>query len=202
MAMNRWRHTGRIASLARRLGIGHNPLRRNIDRVEIALLWAAVGLAVVALPFALLAGSAADHHSLGVSAAQTAARQQVTALLIEPAPLTVAEYGAIGGPLVPARWSGPNGVVHTGLVTAAPGDPAGTPLRIWNDSAGDLVAAPVTTAQADARGMLAAVGVMFGVVAVLGALFGFAHTRLERVRAKAWTAQWRQVGPRWTIHAN
>jgi len=200
--MNRWRYTRRITSLARRLGIGRNPLRRNVDRVEIALLLAAFGLAVVALPFALRAGSATHQHGLGLSATQTAARHQVTAVLTEPAPLTVAEYGAISGPLVHARWSGPNGASHTGLVTAAPGDPAGTPVQIWNDSAGNPVAAPVTTAQADARGMLATVGVMIGVVAVLGALFGFARTRLERVRARAWTAEWRQVGPRWTTHAN
>jgi hypothetical protein len=200
--MNRWRYARRIASLARRLGIGHNPLRRNVDRAESALLLAAVAIAIAALPFALQVGSAAHHHNLGVSATQSAARHQVTALLTEPAPLTVAEYGTMGGPLVPARWSGPNGVVHTGLVTAAPGDPVGTPVRIWNDSAGNLVAAPMTAAEADARGMMAAVGVMTGVVTVLGALFGFAHTLLERVRARAWTAEWQRFGPLWTTHAN
>lgn len=200
--MHRKRYTRRLTSLARRLGIGHNPLRRTGDRAEIALLLTAVVLAVATLPVALSVGLTAQQHNLAVSATQTAARHPVTAVLTEEAPLIAAEYGGIGGILVHASWHGPNGAEHTGIVPAAHGAAAGTRVQVWNDNAGNLVSPPVTPSQADARGMLTVVGLMAAVIAVLAALFAFARTRLERVRAAAWTADWQRTGPQWTTHVN
>jgi hypothetical protein len=200
--MNRWRHTRRPAALARHLGFGHNPLRRAVDRTENLVLLAAFLLAAAVVPFALSFGTTVYHDNLAGSAAQTAARHEVTAVLTEAAPLVVTEYGGSTLTPVDARWAGPNGIEHTGRIQAPTGSPAGSPIRIWNDSNGNAADPPLTAAQAKARGMLAVTAAMLATLGVLAGLFVLVRTGLNRVRAAAWDADWQRVGPRWTTRTN
>ena len=200
--MNRWRYIRRLAFLARRLGFGHNPLRRAVDHAENAVLVAAFLIAAAVVPFAMSLGTTVYHQQLIGSAVEASQRHQVTAVLTQDVPLSVGAAGTNGATLAPARWTDGRGVPHTGLVPASPGSSAGSTVRIWNDNQGDLANAPLTPDQARARGVGMSVVVMLGVVIVLGCGYWFVHRRLERVRARAWEAEWRVIGPRWTTRAN
>jgi len=200
--MNRWRYTRRLAFLARRLGIGHNPLRRTVDRTETAVLLAAFLIAAAVVPFAMSIGTTVYHHQLVGSAVETSQRHQVTAVLTQDVPLNVGTAGTNAATLSPARWTDVHGVRHTGLVPASPGSSAGSSVRIWNDNQGDLANAPLTPDQALARGVGVFVVVMLGVAIALGCGYWLVHNRLERVRARAWESEWRVIGPRWTTRAN
>jgi hypothetical protein len=199
--MNRWRYA-RAALLARHLGFGHNPLRRNVDRTESAILVAAFVIAAAVVPFAVSIGTAMYHHELIGSAMETAQRHQVTAVLTEAAPPAVVAEGVSIPILAQARWTDADGVSRSGFVTAAPGEPAGSQVRIWNDSQGEVTGAPLTSFQARATGVCTAVAAMIGIAIVLSCGYWLIHARLERVRATAWETQWRVIGPRWTTRTN
>ncbi|HEX4704388.1 MAG TPA: hypothetical protein VH352_19840 [Pseudonocardiaceae bacterium] len=200
--MKHRRHRGRLASLIRRFGLGRNPLRRAVDRTENAALLAAIMVAVIVIPIASAFGTAVYHDNLAESVTQSSARHQVTGVLMDAAPLTVTEAGGSALILVNARWSGPNGVRHTGLAPASIGDKAGSPVRIWNDRYGNLADAPITAAQAKTRGLVVTMLIMMLTLAVLATLFGIVRMRLNRVRSATWDTEWRRFGPQWTTRAN
>lgn len=189
-----------LASFARRIGWGRNALRRPVDRVESAAAHSAILLALVAVPFALLAGTAVHRHNLSVSAAEMAGRQQVTAVLLQDVPLSVAAEGTASVPAA-ARWHLADGAEHTGIVRASPGLVVGTPVPIWVDSAGQQVAEPMTPDLAYWLGVVTVIGTMVVVIALEATALGILHWHLNRVRFSAWDAEWKQIGPRWTQRA-
>jgi len=180
---------------ARRLGWGHNALRRPTDRIEIATLVAAIVLAMAAVPLALMAGSMVYHHNLNVSAEQTATRHQITATLLEGTPTMPAGGDAVNNALASARWIGPDGSRHTGVVSAPQDVKAGMRVSVWTNTHGDLVDPPLNTAQAWGRGALGFVATMSVVGALLATGFGLVRRRLNRIRHAAWDAEWRQIDP-------
>lgn len=187
----------RLAALARGLGWGRNPLRRRSDRIEAAVVVAAVLLALAALPAALAVGTRVHRHYLAVSATQAAAERHVTATLLEPAG-TIPMGSADSTVAVRARWFQPPGVRHVGTVRAAESTPAGTRVRIWTDPAGNLVNPPLSADQAWSRGVFAGFAATLVAVGLLATLVAIVRLRLDRVRYAAWTDEWRRMG--WTQH--
>lgn len=185
----------RLATVARRLGWGRNALRRPSDRIEIATVIAAIVLTVAAVPVALSIGSAVYEDNLAVSAAQTDSRHEVTATLLEGTSSTVTLQTVVSTVPAQARWVGPDGRQHTGIVAAPQQAAAGTAVRIWTDANGTVVSAPLSPSQAWGRGALAVVMAMAAVIALLAALVGLARWWLDRIRFAAWDAEWRQIDP-------
>ena len=95
-----------LAKLARWLGIDRNPLRRGTDRVEATLRLVMILLMVAAVPAAVAAGRWADHYALHRAQVQRAVNHQVTAVLLEDAPVSGVPdpYTSVRTAWVPARW--------------------------------------------------------------------------------------------------
>jgi hypothetical protein len=184
-------------SLARRLGLDGNELRRASDRIEA---WLLLALIVAFVPLAVLTTSAVAHwvHDAGARAGRAELPlRQVTAVLLPGA-------GATGSPTTgsswswePARWTAA-GVMHTGDVPADPGTPAGTPVRIWINDAGQAQPPPMTAAEMTARTVLAAVATPPAVALGLWLTWCGLRWRLDRHRLAEWTRAWSFVEPLWT----
>ena len=194
--------THRLAAVARRLGWGRNALRRPSDRIESAVLAAAVALTIAATPLAMAFGSAAYHYNMAVSAEQTAASYQVTATLQEPTDSTVILESVATTVLAKAEWTAPDGSEHTGLVSAPQEAPAGTAVHVWTNRRGDAIGAPLSTTQAWGRGVMVGILTMVAAATLCTALACAFRWRLNRIRYAAWEAEWRQIDPWRTPHSS
>lgn len=180
---------------------GRNELASAGDRLEGAVLVAAVAVALLAVPVAGAVGS--DLHArqqTQVEAEQTA-RLRAEAVLTENAPpsLRVDDRGTVLETVpVRATWLAPDGQERHGEVQAHHGALAGATVPIWVDRHGALTGPPLSAAGA----AITAIGVALLVwasatagAALLYLLTRFTHTRL---RLRRWEEQWRQVSPDWT----
>jgi hypothetical protein len=174
-----------------------SPLRRGVDRAERIALAVAVGLAVLAVPVAVLAGAGVQRAADAVAIAQNATAHPVTALLLRDAP-----YDTTGAMLGSARtlgeWHTLSGSVRTGQVDVPPGSTAGTSVSIWIDDAGRPVAPPLTEDQAYWRGVVTVIMVLLGLLAAITATFCGLHWVLNRRRLAQWAADWRSIEPHWS----
>jgi hypothetical protein len=190
--------TSWLARLLRGRRLDRNPLRRGSDRAETVVLGALLAAFLAAAPFtAYAAGSWAHASAVRDAQAQRASLHQVTATLVEAAPL-LGSYGSASDFAVEARWRAPDGRVRTGelLVTAATA--AGHSTRIWVDRGGRLTGPPLSRDQVTGRAQLA-VGVAVGGLAVLLITAAWLARRgIDRRRMAAWDADWMANGPRWS----
>ncbi len=189
------RATRRMPRLARWL-TGRNTLRRPVDRIEGAILVAVIAAFAVAVAVASVFG------------ARTYQAQRVTAAGLRPAAAWLTQAGpADDGPghvgQAQARWSGPAGGEHTGVLTTvtAPdisGAPAGTRIPIWLNPAGEPV--PPSSDRSAMIIYALVAGAVAAMVAGMGLLacYGLCRLTLDRRRLAAWEAAWDQTGPSWT----
>ncbi|HVV18493.1 MAG TPA: hypothetical protein VHF06_03610 [Pseudonocardiaceae bacterium] len=192
----------RPAAVARRLGWGHNALRRPLDRIENAARVAAVVLTIAATPLAMSFGSACYHSSMALSAEQTATSHAVTATLVEATNTTVTLESMATTVPATARWTGPDGSRHTGIVSAPQQAPAGTTVHIWTDAHGTPIDAPLSPAQAWGRGVLIGILTMLAAAAVCAVSLFVLRLRLDKIRYAAWEAEWREIDPWRTRHGS
>ncbi|HEY4022477.1 MAG TPA: hypothetical protein VGM75_27555 [Pseudonocardiaceae bacterium] len=174
--------------------LASSPLRRTVDRVERAALALAIGLAVAAVPIALLTGAAVHRASDAIVAAENAAAHPATALLLRDAPTDTA---ALGAATTLGEWH-TDGTVRTGPVDVMPGATAGTTVSVWLDDAGRPVAPPLTADQAYWRGFVTVVMLLLATFALITSAYLLTHWLCERRRIAEWAADWRAVEPRWT----
>jgi hypothetical protein len=187
------------ASLARRLGLDNNPLRRGTDRAEA---WIRIALVLAFLIGAPLAGWGTGRWAGSVAPtaahAQQAGEHRVTATLLRNVP---------GGPdagllvslgWVRARWAVPDGSVRTGYVQAPSGSRAGSTVEVWLDRSGKLTASPLPSSQV--RGWILMMTVLAPVVLalLLLAAMGLIGRILERHRLAGWQQGWSAIEPQWT----
>jgi hypothetical protein len=174
-----------------------NPLRRGSDLIETIMLVALILVTAIGAPLAAWQ-SGVWAHAVGHRAQleQQAARRQVTARLVRPAPQ--ASASAWAGSQAQARWTAPDGATVTGPVPAVPGEVAGQAVRLWVTRDGRIAGHPLqdsqVAAQAFVSGMLGAAGVV--VTAAAGGALG--RMALDRRRMAGWDADWRVTGPQWT----
>ena len=104
-----------------------NPLRRTSDRVEAAIIAAALLLFLAGAPLlAVFAWHWADAAALRVQQRQYSSWHQVSAVLLATArPVVDIGYGGVTGSEVRARWTAPDGAVRTGQVPAPATRPGG-----------------------------------------------------------------------------
>lgn len=174
-----------------------SPLRRGVDRVERVALAVAIGLAVLAVPVAVLAGAGVQRAADTVAIAQNAAAHPATALLLRDAPDDNTD-AMLGSARTLGEWHTLSGDVRTGQVEVAPGATAGTDVPIWIDEAGRPVAPPLTEDQAYWRGVVTVIMVLLGLFAAITATFCGLRWGLNRWRMARWAADWRSIEPHWS----
>jgi hypothetical protein len=192
-----------LARLARRLGIDRNPLRRGTDRVEAALRLVMILLAVVAVPVAAVAaGRWADHYALHRAQLQRAVDHQVTAVLLEDAPVSGIPnpYTNVQTSWVLARWQPPGQRARTGEVLAPAGARTGSTVRTWVDPTGAVTDPPLVHRVVVGDVWLAVVATCLVSWLLLLAAIVLVHQVLDRRRLRAWEAEWRASGPLWSGH--
>jgi hypothetical protein len=188
--------------IARRMGWSHNPLRRTSDRVEA---WATMVLIVVMILIAPWLAAKAAHgmyrDDIRTTAYEEAHRFAVRAVLLEDASWYADSTEASRPPpdFVPtlARWSFPDGIVHTETVLAHVGQRAGSTMVIWVDDRGVVSGAPGHRSPwTDA--MLAGVLTLCAVAGGLAGVRGVILWMLNRHRLRSWQAEWTAVERRWS----
>jgi hypothetical protein len=198
------RHEGtRLARRARRLGLDRNPLRRRTDRIEAVIRLVTLSLLLVAAPMAaVIAGLQADHLALRQVHVQQMADHQVTAVLLQQAqPTGIPDpYTSVQMTLVLARWQPSVGPTRTGQVQAPAGARADSTVAVWIDASGAITSPPPD--HREIVGDVCITAVVTGLVASLLMLGSGALARrvLDRRRLRAWDAEWRATGPRWSGH--
>ena len=180
----------------------HNPLRRTSDRVEAAIVAAALILFLAGAPLlALFAWHWADAAALRVQQHQQSTWHQVSAVLLANAkPVVDIGYGGVAGSEVPARWTAPDGAIRTGVEPAPASATTGTMVRIWVNQSGAQTGPPLRSEQATGQAVLASVLAPFALGTVLLCAVSLAVYVLDRRRLASWAADWRATGPRWNSH--
>ncbi|WP_233574144.1 Rv1733c family protein [Amycolatopsis panacis] len=187
--------------LLRRLGAVRNPLLRRSDRIEGALAGVAVLIALLAIPLAVLLGSADIRSETATSDAQVRTRHQATATVLTTAPeqpMSIGDSAPIASTArVNALWHVPGGAPRTGTITVPTGAATeGATTPIWLDGNGRQTTAPLTHTDAVTNGILVATFTWLCAAGVLAGAFWAARRVLDRRRASRWAEDWAQfAGP-------
>jgi hypothetical protein len=186
--------------IARRVGVDRNPLRRRSDRLEAWLTLGMVLMVLVAGPLtAWRAADAVYRDSARATEWERQRRIQVSATLAEDVPLLIQGDDEVrsADAVARARWTAPDGTARSGLVSAPPGQRAGTTVTVWLDVHGGPTRPPVErhpAANALAAGILA----IFGVLVVAVGVLMLVHWRLYRRRMADWQVEWMFIEPVWS----
>jgi hypothetical protein len=177
-----------------------NPLRRAADRAERALLVVLFALFAAGIPAAALAVG----HWAGLGAARAArvaaaTQRPVSAHLLHSAPPSVGPANPASYLVSePAWWADSEGVRHIDTVLVAAGTKAGTVLHEWTDTAGGLTGSRIDPGQLSSGAVLAAIGTVLLLIAVLVVITLIIRRHLDRRRLAGWEDGWTSVGPEWT----
>ncbi len=188
---------------ARWLGLDRNPLRRPADRLEVALRLIVLIVILAGVPLASIGvGRAVYHAGLRQAQAERATEHQASAMLTRPAPAhgSPDPYSGVETAWVSARWVGPNGTIHYGQVLAAAGKAKGTAVTIWTDASGSAIDPPESHADIVSSVFVGSASTGLLLTLALVGLHVLGHRVLDRRRMRAWDAEWRTTGPRWTGH--
>ena len=126
----------RTSSLARRLGLDRNPLRRGTDRAEAWIRISLVLAFLIGAPLAAWgAGSWAESVAPTAAHLQLAGEHRVPATLLRSVPGDSDQWFTVRFAWVKARWTVPHGPVRTGYVQAPVGSRSGSTVPVWLDRA-------------------------------------------------------------------
>jgi len=198
--MRRMGISGRwTSSLARRLGLDRNPLRRGTDRAEA---WIRIALVLAFLTGAPLAAWGAESwaESVAPTAAhlQLAGEHRVPATLLRSAPGDSDQWFTVRFAWVKARWAVPHGPVRTGYVQAPVGSRAGSTVQVWLDRSGTPTVAPWPRDQVQGWVLMMAVLAPAALALLLLATMGILGRIMDRRRLASWGQAWSAIGPQWT----
>ncbi len=174
--------------LARRIGFGHNELRRPVDRIDGLVIGFAVLVGAAIVVAGVLFGLRLASHEAGVAAQQQATRTATTAVLLEDSNSSQTAL---------ARWTTADGTVRTGQVGVAFQQPAGTSVQIWTDATGAAVSRPIGVLDIVLMVVVTLAGGWTVAFLVLRALVCLVRWPIERWRAHIWDQDWAQTAPRW-----
>ncbi|WEO99400.1 hypothetical protein A6P39_038160 [Streptomyces sp. FXJ1.172] len=173
-----------------------NPLRRHSDVVEA---WIVLATWVLAVLCGAVAGLVAAHASESSYLARRAEVHAFSAVLTDDSARTPASGTGYddGRVWATVRWTDAHGRVHTDRAKVAPGDPVGSRVTVWTNSADRVVSPPVTGAAADIQAALTGVLVAPSAGAAVWLAGWGVRARLIRRRMAEWDEEWKQIGPRW-----
>jgi hypothetical protein len=186
-------------TVARRLGLRSNSLRRRSDRIESYILMTLVLAFLIGAPLLALLTGRSSYES-GLRAEQPPAVQhRVTAQLTSDAlnEAQATEHVASSQAKAAARWTY-EGENHQGGIPVPAGAKAGSTTTVTVDDSGRLLGNPQTRLEtvthAAVTGALAALGL--GLVLLLVRLT--VRRVLIRRRLGDWDAAWAAFEPKWT----
>jgi hypothetical protein len=189
----------RTASLARKIGLDRNPLRRSADRAEA---WIRIALVLAFLSGAPLAAWGAGRwaESVAPTAAhlQLAGEHRVPATLLRNVPGDSDQWFTIRFAWVKARFTVPGGPVRTGYVQAPVGSRAGSTVPVWLDRSGRPTAPPLPPSQVRGWVLMMTVLAPAALALLLLAMMGILGHILDRRRVASWGQAWSAIGPQWT----
>lgn len=174
--------------------------RRVTDRVEDVVAWALAAAALLLVVIACVAGLAVYGQAMERAELESRSTSQVSAVLLEDAPLLTGELGERLPVRAPARWTDPAGREHSGLVTVAAASQAGTEVELWVDKAGEVASRPVRPLNAVVGGITASFGVLCAGGTILGAIWLGVRALTARRNDRSWEREWEQVEPDWRRH--
>jgi hypothetical protein len=195
--------TGRLARLARQMGLGRNPLRRRTDRIEALISAALLAAFLVGAPlFGTSLGQWVHQGGLNEQRAQqswhrTPARLLATAPAVPKYAFRVSWQNAVP---VRARWSGPGGQPRSGEIPAPPGSRVGQLVQVWVDGSGRVTGPPLQGAELTRRVVGAEVLAPLALGVVLFMVAFVVRWLLNRRRLRDWEVGWASIGPRWSRH--
>ncbi|MFE3638605.1 hypothetical protein [Streptomyces sp. NPDC059168] len=173
-----------------------NTLRRHSDVVEA---WIVLGVWLLVVAGGVIAGLVAARTVDSDLADRRARAHPVAAVVTAVTPVTPpSENGRDDGRVwVTVRWTGADGAVHQGRARVLPGAAAGTRLTVWTDRAGQVVAEPLSGAEAAFQAALT--GILVGPLAAGTIWVGGRLLRAALVhrRLAEWDEEWKRVGPEW-----
>ncbi len=187
---------------ARRLFRSRNPLRRTSDRIETWLTLVLVLTMLLVAPGAgWWAARTTYRNDMRAAAWERQHRFPVEAVVLGDGSGRPADgEGGLPPPapaLTPARWTGPDGTVRTGMLLVRAEHRTGSTVRIWVDDHGTVVARPANRNAAVDAALIAAFTVS-AIAAGLSGVRGIVIWRLNRRRLQAWQDDWLLVEPRWS----
>jgi hypothetical protein len=173
-----------------------NPLRRPSDVIEAWIVLAAWTVAFVGAVVAGVIGSQIAHRAV---AHDRAGRLPVSAVLVKAVPggrdlVTGFKYDRVRATV---RWTDAKGITRMGVTDVKTTAKPGSRLTAWTDGRGRLVAAPMNTAEATTRVVLAGTGA--ALTAGLTALGAgcLVRLRVQRRATERWGAEWERIGRQW-----
>ncbi|MGW0801617.1 Rv1733c family protein [Nonomuraea sp. NPDC002799] len=191
---------GSAIRYARRYRLDGNPLRRRTDRLETCAVMLAVLLVSVSVWPAILAGRLAYQDALADSRVGPGARQQVTATLMTEVPRARVTFGseaAVQAPPVLARWTAPDGVVHTGYVPVSQPAAAGSTTRIWIDPSGMPTSPPTAASMVTVKGVGMGAFVVSMTMLLVFTMLRVFRWLVDRRRYRAWDRAWERADELW-----
>ncbi|MEI8406550.1 MULTISPECIES: Rv1733c family protein [unclassified Kribbella] len=182
---------------ARRLGIGRNPLRRRVDRLESMILACAILVALLMIPIAAALGTAVRNSSENSAAQRRAVLTQVQARTLENTETAVPTAPGQVTSRVRVTWIDQAGWPQEGHTNVAIGTKKDTEVTIWLDSSGAITAPPRPPGDSAAIGGAAGVTVAIMSWLLIAGLARLAVVPLNRRRMRDWEREWEQVAARW-----
>jgi hypothetical protein len=186
------------------LGLRRSVLRRPVDLAEAWLTVALVTTVVVIGPIlAWRAGQAVYRRGVDDMPVNVGEHFQTTAVLQQDS-VVYSPDPTVSTQQVPvlARWNGPDGLSHTGLINAEINRRAGSVVAIWVDGAGNFIGRPPRIERAINNGIGVGMAIEFGLAVGLTVLWLTAHRLLELRRLARWQTQWALVEPGWSGRQN
>jgi hypothetical protein len=176
---------------------GGSPLpRRRTDRVEDLVAWLLTSLGLLAVLGSVLVGQAAHQAALGRATAATPVRAEL--LTDTPPRREVGQRIPPPRTHAPVTWTDRHGVRHVGTVAVPPARTAGSPVTLWVDGTGQIVADPAErSAEAAAFGISAGLTVVALSWALLTLVWSVVCRMTAACNAAGWAREWALVEPLW-----
>jgi hypothetical protein len=189
----------RMQRLRRIVAGDDNPLRRNIDKLESAVMASLVIAFLVAAPLLAVAAvqivSAAGAREV---AAQSSWRPERATLTQNAAAGIIGLDGEWDTSWVTARWTAPDGAIQHGRVAVGLNAKAGQTVGITVTNAGQPTGERLSRAGLIEREVIAAVGGPAALAVLLVVVACAVRAAANRRRMGCWAKAWDVVGPRWS----
>lgn len=177
--------------------VGTGPLMRRSDRVESAFRLLLLGALLVAVPVALLVGSAVRHGQLRLAAQQAESRHAVHAVVLAD-PDVPDGAGPDTFVQTPVGWTTAHGTRKTATVPVPVTDRADDRVVVWLTPAGQVTGPPLDPREAADNAVVGGILAGVGVLLVAWALLGLSRLALNARRSRQWQVDWQAVEPLWT----
>ena len=191
------RRLQRVARMV--LGREHNPLLRQVDRIEAAIMAGLVVAFLAAAPLvSIYAGRLADAQGLREQRAEQSWRQEPATLQQSGGAGQVGADGAWDVSWVKATWAAPSGGNRTGQIAVPLNARKGEVISVWVTRAGVPAHPPLTSADLLDRTAFAVLMAVAGAAALELLIAVAVRAVLSRRRIASWGNAWRAVGPKWS----